>query len=82
MSVDFILLGKRPAENTSVRNYAENLCIYRSLTLGWITGFLQGAYFEGLDIGQIVADCVNSASPCADLEHFVQVTNAYPYEIS
>ena len=49
---------------------------------GWL-GFLQGAYFEGLDIGQIIADCVKSAgSSCADLEHFVQVTNAYPYETS
>ena len=48
-----------------------------------MTGFLQGAYFEGLDMGQIIADCVKSAgSSCADLEHFVQVTNAYPYETS
>ena len=48
-----------------------------------MTGFLQGAYFEGLNIGQVIADCVKSAdSSCADLEHFVQVTNAYPYETS
>lgn len=32
-----------------------------------ITGFLHGAYFEGLNMGQKIADCVNSAS-CADLE--------------
>ena len=50
-----------------------------------MTGFLQGSYFEGLSIGQIVADCVKSdsaGSSCPDLEHFVQVTNAYPYETS
>lgn len=49
-----------------------------------MTGFLQGAYFEGLNIGQIIANCVKSESPgsSCDLEHFVQVTNAYPYETS
>lgn len=47
-----------------------------------MTGFLHGAYFEGLDIGQVVANCVNSSSSCVDLEHFVQVTNAYPYELT
>ena len=47
-----------------------------------MTGFLHGAYFEGLDIGQIIADCVKLGSSCPDLEHFVQVTNAYPYELS
>jgi len=32
-------------------------------------GFLHGAYFEGLNMGQIIADCVNSAScASADLE--------------
>ncbi|KAF8797572.1 amine oxidase [Phlegmacium glaucopus] len=44
-------------------------------------GFLHGAYFEGLNIGQIVADCVKSTS-CADLEHFLEVTNAHSYETS
>jgi len=38
-----------------------------------MTGFLHGAYFEGLNMGQIVADCVKSGY-CADLEHFL--TNA------
>ena len=31
------------------------------------TGFLHGAYFEGLNVARTIAGCVNSAS-CADLE--------------
>jgi len=46
--------------------------------IDWMTGFLHGAYYEGLDIGQTVADCVKSGD-CPDLEHFLQVTNANPY---
>ena len=72
---------KRRAENISVRFVESRVSgeVYYYVTEQWMIGFLQGAYFEGLDMGQIVADCVNSVS-CADLEHFVQVTNAQPYE--
>ena len=77
------MLEKLRAENISVRTLLCNRYLKTLVDYEWITGFLQGAYFEGLNIGQIVADCVKSAgSSCADLEHFVQVTNAYPYELS
>ncbi|KAF8797561.1 amine oxidase [Phlegmacium glaucopus] len=35
-------------------------------------GFLQGAYFEGLNMGRIIADCVKSGS-CADIEQPLQI---------
>ncbi|KAJ3503636.1 hypothetical protein NLJ89_g8342 [Agrocybe chaxingu] len=36
-------------------------------------GFLQGAYFEGLEMGTTIARCVNGG-PCADLERFAEVS--------
>ena len=41
----------------------------------WYQGFLHGAYFEGLNAGQIIAERVNSASS-TDLQHFLSVTSA------
>jgi len=43
-----------------------------------MTGYMHGAYYEGLDIGQMVAGCVNSGT-CPDLERFLEVTDANPY---
>ena len=43
------------------------------------TGFLHGAYFEGLAIAELIAGCVKGGS-CVDMEHFPQITNAQPYE--
>ncbi|KAF8154024.1 hypothetical protein B0H34DRAFT_662165 [Crassisporium funariophilum] len=42
-------------------------------------GFLHGAYFEGLEIGQIMVKCMKKGT-CTDLEQFAKVTNAMPYE--
>ncbi|PPQ69357.1 hypothetical protein CVT25_004749 [Psilocybe cyanescens] len=42
-------------------------------------GFLHGAYFEGLDIATVMADCIKGGS-CADMEHFTQINNVLPYE--
>jgi len=42
-------------------------------------GFLHGAYFEGLEIAKLIAGCVKGGS-CVDMEHFLQITNARPYE--
>ena len=44
-------------------------------------GFLQGAYYEGLEIAELIADCVKGGS-CEDMEHFPWITNAQPYESS
>ncbi|KDR74115.1 hypothetical protein GALMADRAFT_269603 [Galerina marginata CBS 339.88] len=42
-------------------------------------GYLHGAYFEGVDAGTTIADCIQGG-PCADLERFAQITNSLPYE--
>lgn len=42
-------------------------------------GFLHGAYFEGLNMGQVVADCLNKKQ-CGDLERFASVKNSIPFE--
>jgi hypothetical protein len=42
-------------------------------------GYLQGAYFEGQDIGRSVADCVLHGG-CIGLEHVELVRNASPYQ--
>ncbi|KAF7361326.1 Amine oxidase [Mycena sanguinolenta] len=41
-------------------------------------GFLHGAYFEGLDIGKRVANCLNTCK-CASLPFTEEVLNATPY---
>ncbi|THG97202.1 hypothetical protein EW026_g4751 [Hermanssonia centrifuga] len=43
-------------------------------------GYLQGAYFEGQDIGMNVAECIQ-AGGCLGLEHVELVKNARPYDI-
>ena len=43
------------------------------------SGFLQGAYFEGLAVAELIANCVKGG-PCEDMEHFRQVKNVHPYE--
>ncbi|KAH9477058.1 Polyamine oxidase 6 [Psilocybe cubensis] len=42
-------------------------------------GFLHGAYFEGLDIATIMANCIKEGS-CADMEHFANINNILPFE--
>ncbi|KIM37932.1 hypothetical protein M413DRAFT_76550 [Hebeloma cylindrosporum] len=42
-------------------------------------GFLHGAYFEGLGIAKLIAECVKGGI-CTDMEHFPRITNARPYE--
>ncbi|KAJ6510494.1 amine oxidase [Mycena sanguinolenta] len=41
-------------------------------------GFLHGAYFEGLDIGKRVANCLNT-DKCSSLPFTEEVSNATPY---
>ncbi|KAH7909988.1 hypothetical protein BJ138DRAFT_1153955 [Hygrophoropsis aurantiaca] len=41
-------------------------------------GFLQGAYFEGLDVAQQMAECV-LGDGCVTLKHVENVMNAQPY---
>ncbi|KAI8972602.1 amine oxidase [Trametes punicea] len=43
-------------------------------------GFLQGAYFEGLDVATRIAACVQGGG-CAGIQQVAQVTNARPYQI-
>ncbi|PCH42978.1 amine oxidase [Wolfiporia cocos MD-104 SS10] len=43
-------------------------------------GFLHGAYFEGLDVGTTLANCI-WAGGCAGMAHVPEVTNAYPYKV-
>ncbi|TFY63914.1 hypothetical protein EVJ58_g2955 [Rhodofomes roseus] len=43
-------------------------------------GFLHGAYFEGLNVGTQLADCIN-AGGCAGSTHIAEITNALPYTI-
>ncbi|KAJ3479791.1 hypothetical protein NLI96_g8812 [Meripilus lineatus] len=43
-------------------------------------GYLQGAYFEGMDIALEVANCING-NGCVGLEHVEKVRNARPYNI-
>ncbi|PSR86941.1 hypothetical protein PHLCEN_2v5289 [Hermanssonia centrifuga] len=45
-----------------------------------VLGYLQGAYFEGQDIGMNVAECIQ-AGGCLGLEHVELVKNARPYDI-
>ncbi|CCM00964.1 uncharacterized protein FIBRA_03012 [Fibroporia radiculosa] len=42
-------------------------------------GFLHGAYFEGLDVGMSLAECIR-AGGCAGLAHIPEITNPYPYK--
>ncbi|KAF9556448.1 amine oxidase [Agrocybe pediades] len=42
-------------------------------------GFLHCAYFEGLDIATIMADCINGKA-CASMERFTKINNILPYE--
>ncbi|KAF7368646.1 Amine oxidase [Mycena venus] len=44
-------------------------------------GFLHGAYFEGMDAGERVADCVLSGGHCKSLPFVESVLNASPYII-
>ncbi len=41
-------------------------------------GYLQGAYFEGMDIALAVAKCIDRGG-CHGLEHVEKVRNAQPY---
>ncbi|KAH7921135.1 amine oxidase [Leucogyrophana mollusca] len=43
-------------------------------------GFLHGAYFEGLDVAQQMAGCIQG-SGCATLQHVQNVMNAQPYPV-
>lgn len=43
-------------------------------------GFLHGAYFEGLIVATIMAECIKSDG-CVALQHVEEVRNAFPYEI-
>ncbi|KAJ7279026.1 amine oxidase [Mycena rebaudengoi] len=43
-------------------------------------GFLHGAYFSGLETGEIVAKCVKGGG-CAGLHHVNSVKNPHPYQI-
>ncbi len=45
-----------------------------------LKGFLHGAYFEGLDMASLIANCLQG-KPCRDLERFPKITNASPYEL-
>ncbi|PPQ69360.1 hypothetical protein CVT25_004752 [Psilocybe cyanescens] len=42
-------------------------------------GFLYGAYFEGLDVATIMANCIKEGS-CADMEYFSKINTALPFE--
>lgn len=44
-------------------------------------GFLHGAYYEGTDIGRMLAQCVEGGG-CVGLEHIERVRNANPYDVS
>ena len=45
-----------------------------------LLGFLHGAYFEGLDVGGQVAECIKGGG-CAGIAHVDEVQNAKPYKI-
>jgi len=56
-------------------------CLYAGCVLNDISvGFLHGAYFEGLAIGQMVASCINGEG-CVGLKQVKDVVNLHPYEI-
>ena len=44
------------------------------------SGFLHGAYFEGLDVANEMIQCINEGG-CVGLEHIEEVKNARPYQI-
>ncbi|KAJ6528935.1 amine oxidase [Mycena capillaripes] len=44
-------------------------------------GFLHGAYFEGMDAGGRVANCVLSGGHCESLPHVESIPNSSPYII-
>ena len=46
----------------------------------FLTGFLHGAYFEGLEVTTALAECIK-AGGCLGMEHVPEVTNARPYQI-
>ncbi|KAI0668914.1 amine oxidase [Trametes maxima] len=43
-------------------------------------GFLHGAYFEGLEVGRLLAKCISEGG-CVGIEHAPEVKNARPYKI-
>jgi polyamine oxidase len=50
------------------------------ICFGFMEGYLQGAYFEGVDVATEVIRCIKD-SQCAGLGHFDDVVNAYPYRV-
>lgn len=45
-----------------------------------LTGFLHGAYFEGLSVGQEMVKCIRGKG-CAGLKHSEEVKNTSPYGV-
>jgi len=60
-------------------NVAERLWFAGEATSKKYFGFLHGAYYEGLEMGRTLAECVNGGG-CVGLEHVEWVENARPYD--
>ena len=63
--------------------FGERFCLSYERTRTYHTnklGYLQGAYFEGQDIGTKVAECIVGGG-CLGMEHVEQVKNASPYDM-
>lgn len=45
------------------------------------TGFLHGAYFEGLDVAEAMSRFIKKKGSGVQLKHVEYVTNAHPYVV-
>ncbi|KAI0351674.1 amine oxidase [Trametes cingulata] len=61
-------------------NVGERLWFAGEATSQKYFGFLQGAYFEGLDVASAVAKCIQGGA-CAGIAHIGEVENARPYQV-
>ena len=57
-----------------------SLSIQSANNIRFWTGFLHGAYYEGVDVATAMAKCIE-AGGCVGLEHVKEVTNGQPYKI-
>ena len=67
-------------EGTSRKYFGKLAASCRSLLTAMRLGFLHGAYFEGLSMGQTIAGCIKNTT-CPPLKQFANVLNAIPYEL-
>jgi hypothetical protein len=55
--------------------------VFADRVVFWVQGFLHGAWYEGRDAGQELAECIKGGGCASVRQHFEDVTNARPYAV-